>query len=65
MLYDLKKVKGLGDKTIVKLKENNIFNTYDLILNFPKRYINLETNHYNELNTMSVTILEKLKVSYL
>lgn len=62
MLYDLKKVKGLGDKTIVKLKENNIFNTYDLILNFPKRYINLETNHYNELkHNEVVTILGEIK----
>ena len=36
---ELKNIKGVGDKTLKLFNENNIYNTDDLLLNFPKKYI--------------------------
>jgi ATP-dependent DNA helicase RecG len=53
---DLKELKGLGPKTILKLNNNDIYTVNDLINFFPKSYIIYEENMDDFLSCNNTTI---------
>ncbi|MFA5692742.1 MAG: DEAD/DEAH box helicase, partial [Acholeplasmataceae bacterium] len=61
MIYELNKVKGLGFKTIKKLNQLGIKNTYDLVLTFPKSYLNLDKTKYQDLkHDENITVMGEI-----
>ena len=53
---DLKKLNGLGPKTVEKLNNNNIYTINDLLYYFPKSYILYEENDEDFLSCLNTTI---------
>lgn len=61
MEIKLDKVKGLGPKTLYKLRRENIWSTYDLILRIPKSYQDFSLSKPSELkHEAKVTLMAKV-----
>jgi len=59
----LDQIKGLGPKTIYKLRQANIWSTYDLILHVPKSYKDFSISNPSELKHESRVTLHALVTS--
>jgi ATP-dependent DNA helicase RecG len=67
---DLLQIKGVGEKTLEKLKNQKIMSIEDMLFHFPKRYeINfLDNINYRKLNTnliLKVKVNSEPKVTYI
>ncbi|WP_051615791.1 DEAD/DEAH box helicase [Haploplasma modicum] len=62
MIHSIDKVSGIGPKNLKVLRDNKIFNTYSMVLNFPKTYSifdEVEELNFSNNNT-SITILGEI-----
>lgn len=67
MEIKLDQIKGVGPNTLKILRQNNIWSTYDLVLNYPKTYedftiTSIDQAKHNDVVTLKATIASKLKI---